>query len=94
MANVALTVLRPATTETLPELLSAKSKPLVSQRTMTASELGFALFLKALALSSASVETLMGAEYLSTIVLETTDRLYNKLLLPERCLSATPELSL
>jgi hypothetical protein len=66
VANVALTVLlteEPATTETLPELPSAKSKLLSLENHALATGLGFALFLKAWAFSSASVETLMGAEY-------------------------------
>ena len=61
--NVALILLLdelPAKTETLPELVSAKSKP---ENQALDSELGSALFLKAFALSSVSVETVIGPEY-------------------------------
>ena len=65
-ASVALMVFlteTPATTETLPELLSVKSKLLVLENHALVSELGFALFLNALALISVSVESFMGPVY-------------------------------
>jgi hypothetical protein len=52
-------------TETLPELLSVKSKPVVLENQALASELGFAVFLNALTLSNTSVEIVIGAEYLA-----------------------------
>ncbi len=67
LTNVELMVLlavEPATIETLPEFVTVKSKLLVLENQALASELAFELFLKALALSSVSVETTMGAEYL------------------------------
>ena len=66
LLSVALIVLLaddPTKTETSPGLLSVKSKPVVLENQALASELGFALFLKAFALSSSSVETIMGPEY-------------------------------
>jgi hypothetical protein len=66
LANAALIVLLiddPTKTERLPGLLRVKSKPVVFENQALASELGFALFLKALAFSRASVETVMGPEY-------------------------------
>lgn len=66
VANVAPIVLladAPATTETLAELLSVKSKLLVLENHAFASGLGFALFLKAVALSHPSVESVIGPEY-------------------------------
>ena len=65
-ANVALIVLLtedPATTETLPELLSVKSKSLVLPNHALATALGFSLFLKAVALSSTLLEIVTGDEY-------------------------------
>jgi len=53
----------PAKTETLPEFVSVKSKPVVLENHALASELGLTLFLNALALSSASEATIMGPEY-------------------------------
>jgi hypothetical protein len=53
----------PAMTETLLELLSVKSKLLVLENHAFVSGLGFALFLKAFALSHPSVETVTGPEY-------------------------------
>ena len=53
----------PATTERLPEFASVKSKFVVLENHALASELAFALFLKAFALSSSSVETIIGPEY-------------------------------
>ena len=54
----------PGTTEMLPELLSVKSKPLILENHALFSKLGFALLLKALALSNVSITTVTGAEYL------------------------------
>jgi|SRR5689334_12136761 len=65
-ASVALIVFlteTPATTETLAELLSVKSKSLVFANHALVSELAFALFLNALALINVSVESLMGPAY-------------------------------
>ena len=66
MVNAALIGLLsddPTKTERLPGLLRVKSKPVVLENQAFASKLGFALFLKALAFSRASVETVMGPEY-------------------------------
>jgi hypothetical protein len=65
-ANVALIVLLtedPATTETLPELLSVKSKSLVLANHALATALGSTLFLNALALSSTLLEMVTGDVY-------------------------------
>jgi hypothetical protein len=67
LAKVAVIVLlteAPAATETLPELPSEKSKPLVLANHALATELGFALFLKAWAFSNTSLEIVIGPEYL------------------------------
>jgi len=64
--NAALMVLvtvLPATTLRLPEFARVKSKLVVLENQALASELGLALFLNALALSSASEATSMGPEY-------------------------------
>ena len=53
----------PAMTETLLELLSVKSKSLVLANHALATALGFALFQKALALSSTLLEMVTGDEY-------------------------------
>jgi len=53
----------PATTLRLPEFARVKSKFVVLENQALASELGLALFLNALALSSASEATSMGPEY-------------------------------
>ena len=53
----------PATSETLPELPSEKSKALVLANHALAIELGFALILKAWAFSNTSLEMVIGAEY-------------------------------
>ena len=53
----------PVTTETLPELPSAKSKLLILENHALATELGFALFLKAWALTRRSLVTVIGPEY-------------------------------
>ena len=53
----------PVTSETLPELPTVKSKLLILENQALDSELGFALFLKALALSTVSVEIVIGPEY-------------------------------
>jgi hypothetical protein len=55
----------PATTERLPELLSVKSKPMVLANHALAISLGVKLLLKALALSSALFEMIIGDEYWS-----------------------------
>ena len=54
----------PTTTETLPELASEKSNALVFANHALATELGFALFLKAWAFSNTSLEIVIGPEYL------------------------------
>jgi hypothetical protein len=53
----------PAATETLLELLSAKSKSLVLANHALATSLGFRLFRKALALSNVLLEMVTGFEY-------------------------------
>jgi hypothetical protein len=53
----------PGRTETLPEFVSAKSKPVVLENHALASELGLALFLNAFTFKSASVEIVIGPEY-------------------------------
>ena len=53
----------PATAETLPELPSEKSKPLVLANHALTMELGFALFLKAWAFINTSLEIVIGPEY-------------------------------
>ena len=53
----------PATTETLLELASEKSNALVLANQALATELGFALFLKAWAFSNTSLEIVIGPEY-------------------------------
>ena len=67
LAKVALIVLlteAPAMTETLLGLSSEKSNVLVLANHRLATELGFALFLKAWAFSHPSLEIVIGPEYL------------------------------
>jgi len=54
----------PATTETLLELASEKSNALVLANHALTIELGFVVFLKALAFSNTSLEIVIGPEYL------------------------------
>ena len=66
LTRLALTMLEteePPTTETLPPLLRAKSNPTSLVNQALASELGFAVFLKALALTRVLVVTVNGPEY-------------------------------
>ena len=58
-----LVAVEPVTMDTLPEFETLKSKALVLENQALASGLAFELLLKALALSSVSVETTMDAEY-------------------------------
>ena len=61
---MALLPVEPPTIERLPEFVIEKSKLLALENQALASELAFELLLKALALSSVSVETTIELEYL------------------------------
>jgi hypothetical protein len=68
----------PAKTEMLPEFVSIKSEGVVFENHALALELGFALFLNALALSNASTDMVIGPEYFFEDSLGETRPSYNK----------------